>query len=102
MDLFVIGDEDTVLGFHMAGVDGEVVENEEEAAEALESAQQRGDDILILPERVAGWLQDRIDEIRYGAERPLVVEVPGIEGPSEEMPSLFRLIREAVGIKFGE
>ena len=100
MRLYVIGDEDTVVGFQMAGVQGTVVESEKEAAEALEDAEERKDAVLIIADQVAEWLREDIDRIRYGAERPLIVEVPGPEGPSEETPSLFRLIREAVGIKF--
>jgi V/A-type H+-transporting ATPase subunit F len=100
MRLYVIGDEDTVVGFKMAGVQGTVVETEREAAEALEDAEERQDALLIISEQAAEWVREDIDRIRYGAERPLIVEVPGPDGPSEEIPSLFRLIREAVGIKF--
>jgi V/A-type H+-transporting ATPase subunit F len=100
MRLYVIGDEDTVVGFQMAGVQGTAVENRDQAAAALREAEEREDALLIIADQVAEWLREDIDRIRYGAERPLIVEVPGPRGPSEEIPSLFRLIREAVGIKF--
>jgi len=100
MQLSVIGDEDTVVGFRFAGVEGTTVGNREEAGRALAAAVERGDGVLIIPERVADWIREDIDRIRFGAAFPLIVEVPGREGPIAESPSLFRLIREAVGIKF--
>jgi len=97
--LCVIGDEETVVGFRFAGVEGVVVESEQEAAAALTRAVERGDALLIIPERVAGWIREDIDRIRFGMALPLIVEVPGREGRLGQVPSLFRLIRETVGIK---
>ena len=48
---------------------------------------------------VADGIRDRINAIRFGEALPLIVEIPGPEGPSAEGPSLLKLIREAVGIK---
>ena len=100
MHVFVIGDEDTVAGFRFAGVAGTAVESAEQAAQALEQSVRRGDTVVIVPERVAEMIRRDIDRIRFGAAEPLIVEIPGREGPLSERPSLFRLVREAVGIKF--
>ena len=100
MRFSVIGDEDTVVGFRFAGVAGATVGTREEAGRARAAAVERGDTVLIIPERVADWVREDIDRIRFGTAFPLIVEVPGREGPISESPSLFRLIREAVGIKF--
>jgi len=97
--LYVIGDEDTVVGFRMAGVDGVVVENAEEASRALQQAEREVEVVVIVPEQVAAWVRPDIDRIRYSDDMPLVVEVPGPGGPTGEAPSLYRLVREAVGIK---
>ena len=53
MRFSVIGDEDTVVGFRFAGVAGATVGNREEAGRALAAAVERGDTVLIIPERVA-------------------------------------------------
>jgi len=98
--LSVIGDEDTVVGFRFAGVRGTVVEDAERASRALAEAVARADAVLIIPEAIAELIREEIDELRFGATVPLVVEVPGREGYAGSVPSLFRLIREAVGIKF--
>jgi len=98
--MHVIGDEDTVVGFRFAGVDGTVAEDEEAAASALNDCVEGGDAIVIVTERVGDWLRRPIDRLRYGADLPLVVEVPGRDGPLDEAgSSLLRLIREAVGIR---
>jgi len=66
----------------------------------FQQARQRQDEIIIVTEQVARWLRREIDELRYSEALPIVVEVPGPEGPVQEGPSLLRLIREAVGIRF--
>jgi len=99
MRLFVIGDEDTVVGFRFAGVDGEVVADAQGASHALNAAVERGDAIVIVPEAVANMIRGEIDRVRFGEALPLVVEVPGPEGATGEVPGLFRLIRDAVGMK---
>jgi V/A-type H+-transporting ATPase subunit F len=100
MQILVIGDEDTVTGFRMAGVQGTIVRNEQEAHEAIREAAGHREAVIIVQQRTAEMVREEIDDIRYGTDLPLIVEVPGIEGPSEQGPSLFRLIRETVGIEF--
>ncbi|MFP4027638.1 MAG: V-type ATP synthase subunit F [Candidatus Brocadiia bacterium] len=102
MRICALGDADTVLGFRMAGIEGHIADDPETAEKALRRVEKEKEVILIVPERVADWVRDDIDRIRYNEELPLIVEIPGPEGPSEEGPSLFRLIREAVGISFGD
>ena len=99
MQFFVIGDEDTVIGFRFAGIAGKVVADRQEAVAALDASVRRSDTVVIVPEAVAELIRGEIDGVRFGEALPLIVEVPGPEGPRAETPSLFRLIREAVGIK---
>lgn len=101
MGFHVIGDEDTVMGFSFAGVEGTVVSDGDEARDALDDALEEGDQtVIIITEKFAAHIRDRIQEIRFGAALPLIVEVPGPEGPQEETPELAEMIRDAVGIKF--
>lgn len=101
MRIFVIGDEDTVVGFGMAGVEGMVVDDPPAAREALQQSEKEGEDaVVIIPDRIAQWVREDIDRIRYGTELPLIVEVPDISGAEEATPSLFRLVKEAVGVQF--
>ena len=100
MRLSVIGDEDTVVGFRFAGVEGTVVRDTEEASRALARAVERDEGLVIIPQQVAEMIRQDIDRLRFGAALPLIVEIPGPEGPGGGLPSLFRLIRQAVGVKF--
>jgi len=100
MKYHVIGDEDTVLGFRYAGVQGDAVEDAESAARALEGVLRRPDiSILILTDAVADLIRDEVNDVRFRRAKPLVAEIPGPSGPADSRQDLLTLIREAVGIK---
>lgn len=89
-----------VLGFSYAGVPGRVVGNSEEAASALaEACADPEVQVVILEDRVARSIFEDVNRVRFSSHRPVVVEVPGLDGPDPNRPDLLKLIREAVGIK---
>ncbi len=97
----VIADQDTVAGFRYAGVPGVVVTGAADAAREFRRAAEEGrHDVIITTERIADLVRDEVNAIRFREAFPLIVEVPGPEGPAEEGPSLLKMIRDAVGIKF--
>jgi V/A-type H+-transporting ATPase subunit F len=97
---YVIGDEDTVLGFRYGGVPGEVVSNTQEARQALARAvAQRRARILILTDLIAETIRDEVNAVRATTAWPLVVEIPGPAGPLPGKRTLLELIREAVGVR---
>ena len=102
MKIFCIADEDTVRGFRLAGVDGEVVATPAEAEKAL---RQAADDdalgLLILTDVVAAEIRPLVDDIRLGREHPLIAEIPGPDGPMRGRKSLRQFVQEAVGIRVG-
>jgi V/A-type H+-transporting ATPase subunit F len=96
---YVIGDESTVSGFGLAGVDGQVVETVEEAREALKKAFAAPDiGIVIIPERLAAGMREDVEKCVFGCAFPLVVEIPDREGPMEKRVSIHQMVRSAVGI----
>lgn len=100
MNYYVIGDEDTVLGFNYVGIPGRVVESAAEATEVFDQAcADPGIGIVIVNESVARSIRERINEVRFRAVQPVVVEIPGPGGPDPDRSSLMKLIQEAVGIK---
>ena len=100
MRFLAIGDEDTCLGFRLAGIETVSVTTAEQAASALDRARRRSDlQIVILSERVAESIRDRVSQIRVDARRPLLVEVPDAHGPMEGRKALLQVIGEAVGLK---
>ena len=103
MTFYCIADEVTVRGFRLAGVAGRAVATAAEAAEALAEAVARPDcGIVILLDKVAAGIRTQVDAIRLERERPLIVEIPGPEGPLAGRRSLRALVQEAVGISVGD
>ena len=100
MKFYCIADEDTVRGFRLAGVEGRAVTSATEAAEALNSAAARAEHgIVILTQPVAAWLRPQVDAFRLERDCPLLVEIPGPEGPLGGRRSLRQVVHAAVGIR---
>jgi V/A-type H+-transporting ATPase subunit F len=100
---FCVADEDTVRGFRLAGVEGEAVATAAEADQAIRRAAGRPDlGILILTDAVAADVRELVDDVRMNRDRPLIVEVPGPQGPMPGRKTLRQLVQEAVGIRIGQ
>jgi len=96
---YCIADEDTVRGLRLAGVEGKAVSSVTEARTALEEAVAQPDTgIVILTQQVATGLRPLLDSPRFERERPLIVEIPGPNGPLPGARSLHQLVQAAVGI----
>lgn len=103
MRLFCLGDEETVRGFRLAGIDGQVVLSAEEASRALSGlVQQGGCGVLILTEKVSLAIAESVRRVRLRPGSPLLVEVAGPEGPQPGHRSLQQIAQEAVGIRIGD
>ncbi|MFW6181604.1 MAG: V-type ATP synthase subunit F [Spirochaetota bacterium] len=100
MKYFVIGDEDTVLGFDLAGVGGRVARGAGEAQEAFSSALDDPDiGILVITERTADLIRTAVDRHQFTERFPLVVEIPDREGPLEGRPGIREMVNAAIGVK---
>ena len=98
MKFYCVGDEDTVRGFRLAGVEGRTAATAEEAGEAVSEAAAKADcGVLILSQRLASLIRPRVDELR-ARDRPLIVEIPGPDGPLPGRKSLREFVQEAVGV----
>jgi V/A-type H+-transporting ATPase subunit F len=99
MDFFVVADEDTVVGFRYAGVPGVIVRTSTQAGAELDRlASEQRRIIIITTEQIANALRQKVNSLRAEEAFPLIVEVPGPEGPSPQSPSLLKMIHEAIGI----
>jgi V/A-type H+-transporting ATPase subunit F len=98
-----IADEDTVRGFRLAGVAGESVDTPAQAASAVaRAAAQAGCGVIVLTQNVAAGIRRQIETMRLERDRPLIVEIPGPEGPMPGRKSLRQSVQEAVGIRIGQ
>lgn len=99
MKFYVIGDSETVLGFHLAGVEGQIVHSPEEVQSALEKTFAQKDlGIVIIPERIAQLVRNLVDKHTYKGAFPLIIEIPDIKGPLEGRKTIQELVGRAVGV----
>jgi len=98
MRYFVIGDEDSVLGFSLVGTQGMVATNVAEAQNALEKALEHKEyGIIIITENVADMIRAQVDRYLFSETFPLIVEIPNrfSEGGSKDLK---KLVNEAIGV----
>jgi V/A-type H+-transporting ATPase subunit F len=101
MKTLVIADEDTVIGFSLAGVQGVIVTTAEETHNAFEQATQMNDvGILLLTERVAQMIREKVDNWIIGGGQPLIIEIPDSQGPLEGRRTPHEFVKSAIGVKF--
>ena len=101
MEYFVIGDEDTVLGFGMVGVRGTAVASPEAARKALETAlSEKETGIIIITERIAEHMRLQVDRNVYTRQFPLIIEIPDRKGKMPGRPGIRETINAAIGVNF--
>lgn len=97
--LAVVGDSALCTGFRLAGVERSFVaasdaEGEKEIARLMG---EPGVGILIVQERLLENCDWRLKRRIESAAKPVVVTVPGLEGPAEQSESLAALVKRALG-----
>jgi V/A-type H+-transporting ATPase subunit F len=97
---FCIGDEETVAGFRLAGVEGRTVATPDEARAALAEVLLEHDcGVVIMTERIADAVKEEVQTVRFGREYPLIVEIPGPDGALPGHRSVREVVQEAVGMR---
>jgi V/A-type H+-transporting ATPase subunit F len=100
---YCIGDEDTVRGFRLAGIEGQVVTTDQEAQQTLQAVSNRSDiGVVLISDVIAAGIREEVDAVRLESEQPLLVEIPGPQGPLAGRKTLRQLVQEAVGIRITE
>ena len=100
MDYYIIGDEDTILGFRMAGVNGREANTKAEAEAAFTEAISKSNiGILIITERTADLIRVQVDKYLFSMQFPLIVEIPDRKGKVPGKPNIREIVNQAIGIK---
>lgn len=100
MKYSIIGDEDTVLGFGVVGVEGRVAATGEEARRAFQEVlEDREVSIVIITERLADTIRDLVDQYVLTQDFPLIVEIPDRRGRLPGRPGIKEMVNAAIGIK---
>lgn len=98
--IIVLGDQDTVLGFHLAGVvDAKAVRagaEDEAVGEALANPEAG---ILVITQETLAALSHKTKKILAATAKPVVIEIPGkraVEVPGQRISDL---VKKAIGIE---
>ena len=98
-ELFLIGDEDTVLGFRFAGVRGYVPQGAAGANELFHKAVNDKDvSLVVITERIAETIRAELDNHMEKRMFPFVVEIADSSGPLPTRKSISDVVKEAIGI----
>lgn len=98
MEYFVIGDEDTVLGFSLVGVSGLSAHTQAEAKIAFEKALDHPEyGIIIITDAVADLIRPLVDRYLFSESFPLIVEIPGPRSEASKR-DIRTLVSEAIGV----
>ena len=98
--MLVIGSQDAVRGFALAGAQGRVVTTAQELNRALDESLDTGEfGIILITDDVADLDRDRVDTLIVRSAAPLVVEIPGPRGPRVDRPPLSEVVRRTLGVR---
>ena len=97
MEYFVIGDEDTVLGFSLVGVSGTACSGPDEVRAAWAKAtEDKEHGVIIITDECADAIRETVDRYLFTMSFPLVVEIPSRS--SHGSKDLRELVNEAIGV----
>lgn len=102
MRFYVISDnEDTLVGLRLAGIDGVIVHDEEQAQREISKAMENPEEIavVLIAQKVVDLCSEFVYDLKLNRKRPLIVEIPDRNGNGRTKESITRYVREAVGIK---
>ena len=101
MKLFVISDNiDTQLGMRLTGIEGVVVHQPQEVAQALERVFSDGEiGVVLMTTKLVNLCPALVFEYKLTHKRPLIVEIPDRHATAHISETISRYIREAVGIR---
>lgn len=101
MRMFLISDNiDTKTGMRLAGIDGVVVHEREEAIKALREAMtDKSIGIILITEKLVELFPDVISDMKLNNSRPLIVEIPDRHGTRRPADYIMRYVNEAIGLK---
>lgn len=101
MKSFLISDNrDTWVGMKLAGINGIIVHDRDNALNAIKSAMKNDEiGILILTERVVDMVQEEVMEYKLKCKTPLIIEIPDRHGSIRGYDAITNYIRNSVGIR---
>lgn len=95
---FISDNSETYVAMRLAGLSGVICKDEEEARKNLVKIRKNKDiGILIITEKIFGFLKSEILEIKLKKKFPLIVEIPS-NGEKKDKDFLTKYIKESIGM----
>lgn len=100
MESYLISDnEDTLLGMKLAGIEGELMTDDEAIIKKIDALiKEPNIGIIMLTHNIKVRIEDEVMKRKLQARDTLIVEVPG-PGESIERDFITKYIRESIGLK---
>ena len=101
MKFYLISDNvDTLMGMHLAGIEGIVVHEDSEVRETLQKAMDMPDvAVILMTERLVQLCPELVYDLKLNRRQPLIVEIPDRHGSGRAKDSITRYVREDIGVK---
>ena len=101
MKFYLVSDNvDTQKGMRLAGIEGVVVHEKKEVSHSLDLCLMDDEiGIILITEKLAELIPERIDDIRLNMDKPLVVVIPDRHGTRRSRDSITKYVRDAIGVR---
>lgn len=100
MKFYLLSDDpDAIIGLRLAGVEGKLIENGENAVSEIESISQNSEiGMILITPGVSAMCADLLTELKK-KNQPIIVEIPDSNPLHNQSDSVTDYIRNAIGIK---
>lgn len=100
MRFYLISDNvDTAVGLRLAGIEGEIVQDEDGVKTALTRVMQDSEvGIILITQKLYELCPDYISRLKSHVHTPLITEIPDRHG-SSDLSSFAGAVRDAIGLR---
>lgn|SRR5690606_34878445 len=100
MKQFLLSDSrDTLVAMRLAGIKGVLTESTSDAEMELDELLKNKEiGILLISEKLAEAMREKIDAIKEKSLFPLIVEIPDRHGSIKDPNYILNYVKESVGI----
>lgn len=100
MKFYLISDDkDTLTGMHLAGIEGEYVEDYNAAQIALKKAiKYENIGIILITDNIATHCSQTVTDIKLDSNSPLLVEIPNSNNEKRPTDSIMKIVHDAISI----
>lgn len=101
MKFYLISDNaDTLMGMRLAGIEGVIAHEKDEAIGQLETAMKdKNIAIILMTKQLIDLCRERVYELKLNCPKPLIVEITDRHGTSEVAKTISGYVNEAIGLK---